>query len=236
LKHTSSDRQSEIILRARDIRKTYRDGERELEVLKGATLHVHRGEYVSIVGQSGSGKSTLLHLLGALDKASSGEVELEGNQYSKLSSSRLNHIRSTRVGFIYQFHHLLPEVTALENVFLPGMISRQPTAAIIDRARDLLARMGLAARLEHRPSRLSGGEQQRVALARALMNDPLIILADEPTGDLDQKTGQEIMDFVLSETVGRDKSLIIVTHDQAIAAKASRSYRLENGQLAETRN
>ncbi len=224
------------LLEARNVRKTYRDGERTLEVLRGASLTLGRGEYVSIVGQSGSGKSTLLHLLGALDKATEGEISLEGQPYASLSNSRLNRVRMEKVGFIYQFHHLLPEFNALENTFLPGMIGRRSTAALIERARDLLTRMGLGERLEHRPSRLSGGEQQRVALARALMNDPLVILADEPTGDLDQKTGQEVMDFVLSETVGQGKSLVIVTHDPAIAARASRSYRLESGQLSETPN
>lgn len=227
---------NELLLRAQNVHKTYRDGERTLEVLRGASMTINRAEYVSIVGQSGSGKSTLLHILGALDMASQGDVTLEGKSYASLGSAQLNRTRMEKVGFIYQFHHLLPEFNALENTFLPGMIARNSTAALIERARDLLTRMGLAERLEHRPSRLSGGEQQRVALARALMNDPLLILADEPTGDLDQKTGQEVMDFVLQETVGQGKSLVIVTHDPAIAARAHRSYRLESGQLAESRD
>jgi len=222
-----------ILLRAENVKKTYRDGDRSLEVLRGASLTVRRGEYVSIIGQSGSGKSTLLHLLGALDKATSGEIALEGRDFAKLSAAELNRLRAEKVGFIYQFHHLLPEFTALENVFMPGMVARRPTAELIRRAGELLTRMGLAERMEHRPSRLSGGEQQRVALARALMNDPVLVLADEPTGDLDQKTGREVMDIVLSMTVGQGKSLVMVTHDPALAAVAHRRYRLDSGQIAE---
>jgi len=221
-----------ILLAARQVTKSYRDGERTLDVLKGADFHIHRGEYVAIVGQSGSGKSTMLHLLGALDRPTSGTISLDDQPYESLNSRQLARLRATRVGFIYQFHHLLPEFTALENVFLPGMVARRPTPVIIERATAMLQKVGLGERLYHRPVKLSGGEQQRVALARALMNDPVLVLADEPTGDLDQKTGREVMDFVLGQTVAEGRSLVIVTHDPEVAARANRVYSLEGGQLA----
>jgi lipoprotein-releasing system ATP-binding protein len=220
-----------LLLRAKGVTRTYRDGERTLSVLKGVDLDLHRSEYISIVGQSGSGKSTLLHILGALDKATTGEVTLDGVAYSSLGPRALAAVRTNKVGFIYQFHHLLPDFTALENVFLPGMIARGNAPQLIARATKLLERVGLGERLTHRPSRLSGGEQQRVALARALMNDPLIVLADEPTGDLDQKTGSEVMQVVLDETVGQGRSLIIVTHDPNVAGRAKRSFRIIDGRL-----
>ncbi|MBX3730665.1 MAG: ABC transporter ATP-binding protein [Candidatus Sumerlaeia bacterium] len=219
------------VLRARQVSKSYRDGERTLQVLDGLDFHLAAGEFVSIVGQSGSGKSTLLHLLGALDRATSGEISLCGRDFATLSAAELDQVRATRIGFIYQFHHLLPEFSALENVFLPGMIQRRPTPELIARATHLLQCVGLGERLTHRPVKLSGGEQQRVALARALMNDPAVVLADEPTGDLDQKTGREVLDFVLEHTAGEGRSLVIVTHDPAIAARADRTYTLQNGRL-----
>ena len=221
------------LLVAEDVHKTYRDGERTLEVLTGTDFRVDRGEFVSIVGSSGSGKSTLLHILGALDFASSGTVSLNECNYSEFSASELAVLRAREVGFIYQFHHLLPEFNALENVMMPGMILRYPTGFLIERATQLLQNVGLGQRIQHRPAKLSGGEQQRVALARAIMNDPSIVLADEPTGDLDQKTGREVMDFVLSQTVEQGKSLVIVTHDPEVAARADRCYHLENGKLTE---
>lgn len=220
-----------LLLQATGVQKTYHDGERILEVLAGADITVRRGEFVSIVGQSGSGKSTLLHILGALDRPTAGEITFEGQSYMKLSSNALARLRASRIGFIYQFHHLLPEFTALENVYLPGMINRRPTNEIVDKAAESLTRVGLGDRLEHRPPKLSGGEQQRVALARAIMNDPLLVLADEPTGDLDQKTGREVLEYVLGQTVGAGRSLVVVTHDPQIAARADRQYRLEAGRL-----
>ncbi|MCB2154447.1 ABC transporter ATP-binding protein [bacterium] len=220
-----------VLLQAEGVKKVYHDGERILEVLSGADILVRRGEFVSIVGQSGSGKSTLLHILGALDRASSGEITFEGQSFMKMSSSQLARLRAARIGFIYQFHHLLPEFTALENVYLPGMINRRPTNVIVDKAAASLTSVGLGNRLEHRPPKLSGGEQQRVALARAIMNDPLLVLADEPTGDLDQKTGREVLEYVLGQTVEMGRSLVVVTHDPQIAARADRQYRLEAGRL-----
>ena len=211
----------------------YRDGSRTLEVLKGADFQISRGEYVSVVGKSGSGKSTFLHILGALDVATEGSISLDGEEYSSLSAKKLAKIRTRKIGFIYQFHHLLPEFSALENVILPGMIDRVPLGDLEARAEEMLTRVGLGERLQHRPSKLSGGEQQRVALARAVMNDPLLVLADEPTGDLDQQTGREVLDFILEQTVKANRSLVVVTHDPAVAERADRRYRLEDGRLAE---
>lgn len=221
----------EPVLAASGVHKTYKDGERILEVLTGVDFEIARGEFVAIVGQSGSGKSTLLHLLGALDRATSGTIQLDGRDYSRCSGPSLARLRGREIGFIYQFHHLLPEFSALENVILPGMIQRRPTPALIERGTELLRRVGLGERLTHRPVKLSGGEQQRVALARALMNDPTLVLADEPTGDLDQKTGREVLDFVLNQTAEEGKSLVIVTHDPEVASRAHRIYALENGKL-----
>ncbi len=214
------------LLRAEGVAKEYIDGERKLTVLSGVDLEVHEGEFISIVGQSGSGKSTLLHILGALDRSTAGTVKLNDMDYAKLSDSQLARLRSTKVGFVYQFHHLLPEFTALENVMLPGMIARGSQADVIARAEDLLRKVGLGERLTHRPTKLSGGEQQRVALARALLNSPSVILADEPTGNLDIKTSTEVLDFLISITVEEGRSLVMVTHDQEIASRADRCFRL----------
>lgn len=226
----------EVLLLAENVTKTFVDGSRTLTVLQDVNLHLRRGEFLSIIGQSGSGKSTLLHLLGALDQTTKGTISMGDLVFGKMTARERAKLRRDRVGFMYQFHHLLPEFTALENVFMPGMIAGKPIAASIERATMLLNRVGLSQRLEHRPVKLSGGEQQRVALARALMNDPDLLLADEPTGDLDQKTGREIMDFVIKEAKSHGKSLIVVTHDPALAALADRTVILENGQLQERDN
>lgn len=226
----------EVLLKAENVTKTFVDGSRTLTVLQDVNLHLMKGEFLSIIGQSGSGKSTLLHLLGALDQATKGQISLGPLVYGKMNARERAKLRRERVGFMYQFHHLLPEFTALENVFMPGMIAGRPIAGSIERATSLLKRVGLGERLNHRPVKLSGGEQQRVALARALMNDPDLLLADEPTGDLDQKTGGEIMDFVISEAKAHGKSLIVVTHDGGLAAMADRTVILENGQLQQRDN
>ncbi|MCC5875780.1 MAG: ABC transporter ATP-binding protein, partial [Candidatus Sumerlaeia bacterium] len=219
--------------KAEGLVKEYIDGERKLTVLSGVSLHVNSGEFVSIVGQSGSGKSTLLHLLGALDRPTQGSVHLDGQDYSKLSERSLARLRSDRVGFIFQFHHLLPEFTALENVLIPGMIRRETRGAITDRAEEMLRQVGLGERMTHRPTKLSGGEQQRVALARALMNNPTVVLADEPTGNLDAKTAEETIEFMVNITSGAGRTLVLVTHDPIIAARADRVLRLEVGRLVE---
>lgn len=228
---TKSTSSNKAILECQKVSKTYQDGDRKLEVLHEVTMTIREGEFISIIGQSGSGKSTLLHLMGALDLPTSGQILMQGQNYSGLSSRELANLRRDRIGFIYQFHHLLPEFTAVENTFMPAMIAGSAVPDMISRAEALLHRVGLGERLDHRPTKLSGGEQQRVALARALMNDPDLILADEPTGDLDQTTGHEIMEFVLKEIRSLNKSLVVVTHDPQLAEKADRIFVLENGRL-----
>ncbi len=220
-----------VILRAEKVSRKYVDGERELNVLQDVDISIHEGEFVSIIGKSGSGKSTLLHILGALDRPTSGRVTLRDRDLSKATDRVLAIIRSEEVGFVYQFHHLLPEFTALENVLIPGMIAREAQKKNVERAEELLKFVGLEERMDHRPSKLSGGEQQRVALARALLNDPSIVVADEPTGNLDNQTSAEVMEFLLRSTQERKKSLIMVTHDEAIAKKADTCYHLQAGRL-----
>ena len=227
----SSASQNPILLSVRGVVKTYHDGDRILEVLRGIDLTLKRGETAAIIGSSGAGKSTLLHILGALDLPSAGEIELMGRNFAKLSERSLAELRARSVGFIYQFHHLLPEFSALENVLAPGLILRTPYAKMLERAAQLLDSAGLKDRIHHRPARLSGGEQQRVALARALMNNPDLVLADEPTGNLDQETGRMVMDLIWDQTAGQGRSLIIVTHDPAIARRAHRVFKLDQGRL-----
>lgn len=219
------------VLEAIDVKKNFFDAHRVLEVLKGVNLCVQQGESIAIVGVSGAGKSTLLHLLGALDRPTAGTIILSGHDYGSLKDKELAQIRNRRVGFIFQFHHLLAEFSALENVMIPSLINGSPRGEVTKRATSLLEEVGLGERLNHRPAKLSGGEQQRVALARALANDPDIVLADEPTGDLDLNTGGEMISLIWAYTVGRDKSLVIVTHDPEIASKAHRIYRLHHGVL-----
>lgn len=219
------------VVSAENIVKTYRDGERTLEVLRGVTLAVHRGESLAIIGRSGSGKSTLLHILGALDRPTRGTVHFDGVDLATRSETQLAELRAHRVGFIYQFHHLLPEFSALENVLIPGMVAKAPMSRLLPRAEELLKRVGLADRMTHRPAKLSGGERQRVALARALVNDPDLVIADEPTGDLDQDTGREVLDFVLGNTSAQGKALVMVTHDLALAKRMGRTLSLVGGKL-----
>lgn len=218
-------------LSARGIKKDYIDGTRRLVVLAGVDIDIYPGEFVSIVGQSGSGKSTLLHILGALDRATEGTVQLGDQDYAHMSDRALATLRSKSIGFIYQFHHLLPEFTALENVLLPGLIRRGQRAEVVAKAESLLKRVGLAERLDHRPTKLSGGEQQRVALARALLNDPALVFADEPTGNLDARTAADALDVLIEITKGEGKSLAMVTHDERIAVRADRRFVLEGGKL-----
>lgn len=221
------------VLEAIEVKKNFSDAHRVLEVLKGVNLCVQKGESIAIAGVSGAGKSTLLHLLGALDRPSAGTIILAGHNYNDLKDKELAQIRNRRVGFIFQFHHLLAEFSALENVMIPSLINGSPREEVTKRAKLLLEEVGLGERLNHRPAKLSGGEQQRVALTRALVNDPDIVLADEPTGDLDLNTGAEMINLIWAHTVERDKSLVIVTHDPEIASKAHRIYRLHNGILCD---
>jgi ABC-type lipoprotein export system ATPase subunit len=223
---------SELALQACDVVKTYRLGRREIQVLRGVNLEVHRGEFLALQGASGAGKSTLLHLLGALDTPDRGTIRLEGRDLSTCSPADLANVRNGRVGFVFQAYHLLPELDALENVCLPARIGRRPAPEVERRGRDLLTRVGLGERLEHRPYELSGGEQQRVAIARALINAPSVLLADEPTGNLDSHTGHEIIDLLIQLQSEQQTTLIMATHDSGIANRAPRVHRLVDGVFA----
>ncbi len=220
------------LVSARGLHKSYLVGKRTLEVLRGIDLDAARGEFLALRGASGAGKSTLLHLLGGLDLPNAGEIRFDGTDLRSLSPGALAQWRNRRVGFIFQAYHLLPELSALENVALPARIARTAPAQAARRAAALLERVGLARRLEHRPYELSGGEQQRVAIARALVNEPDLILADEPTGNLDSHTGAEIIQLLDSLRAERQATFIMATHDAHIAARARRVIELADGLLA----
>jgi len=223
---------SEPILSARGLKKTYAVGKRTLEVLRGVDLEISRGDFVALRGASGTGKSTLLHLIGGLDLPNAGEIIFCGQNLAAFSESRLTNFRNRRVGFVFQAYHLLPELTALENVCLPARIARTAAAQAEKYGRELLARVGLGERLEHKPSELSGGEQQRVAIARALVNEPELLLADEPTGNLDSHTGGEIIELLKQLRAEKQMTLIIATHDAKVAATAPRVIELVDGLIA----
>src|SRR6266567_236123 len=220
---------NEPLLCARDVHKTYILGKRSLEVLRGVTLELDRGDFLALRGASGAGKSTLLHLLGGLDAPNQGEIRLAGRDLAKLSRGELARVRNKEVGFIFQAYYLLPELDALENVCLPARMARTPAAQAEARGRHLLSRVGLKERMEHKPYELSGGEQQRVAIARALINEPALILADEPTGNLDSHTGQEIIDLLVSLRAEKQTTLIMATHDARVAARAPKVIELVDG-------
>jgi len=220
------------ILETRALCKSFPSGAEALHVLRGVDLTLSPGEFVSIVGVSGAGKSTLLHILGGLDRPTSGNIAYRGNDLFSRSEEELADYRNTRVGFVFQFHHLLPEFTAIENVLMPGWI-RGEQAGDKEKAGVLLAELGLADRGHHRPGQLSGGEQQRVALARALFLDPEIVLAYEPTGNLDSATGQEIHDLILKINRASGTTFVIVTHNETLARTAHRCLRLKDGKLVE---
>jgi len=222
---------SEILASARMVVKTYTLGRRTLEVLRGVNLDVVKGDFLALRGSSGAGKSTLLHLLGGLDSPDSGEVCIGDRNLSVLTKTELAKVRNTRVGFIFQSYHLFPELDALENVCLPARISRGLATKAEERGRYLLERVGLKERVEHRPYELSGGEQQRVAIARALINEPDLILADEPTGNLDSHTGGEIIDLLCSLREERNATLLIATHDERVASRAPKVIELVDGQI-----
>lgn len=225
------------LLRVRDLRKSYRSGDHRLEVLRGVDFDLATGEFVAVVGQSGSGKSTLLHLMGLLDAADSGEISLGDTRIDRLPATRRDRLRNSAIGMVFQAYHLLPELDALENVLAPLMVRhgvvewlrvRREARA---RAADLLERFGLGGRLHHKPRQLSGGEMQRVAIARALVTQPKVLLADEPTGNLDEATGGEILDTLCELNRADGLSIVLVTHDASIARRADRIVRLAAGRV-----
>ena len=219
------------LIRVVDLYKSYYDGLTELPVLKGVDLEVKKAEIIAIVGASGVGKSTLLHLLGGLDRPTEGTIFYGGEDIFALNDQELDRFRNEEIGFVFQFHHLLPEFTALENVAMPGLIAQQKPHVAQDRVKELLDYVGLGERLEHRPSELSGGERQRVAIARALVNQPKVVLADEPTGNLDQKTSEAVHDLLWTLNDQFNQTFIIVTHNQTLAQRADRLVQLVDGQV-----
>lgn len=222
----------QAVLSAAKVSKTYSDGQQEITVLKDLDLAVQAGEWLAIVGASGSGKSTLLNLLGGLDLPTSGEIQVAGTALPALSELERSRWRNQRLGFVFQMHHLLPEFTALESVAMPARIGGMSKAAAEDSARDLLAQLGLAQRATHRPAALSGGERQRVAIARALINRPACVLMDEPTGNLDPQTAEQVLS-TMSALRSLDTAFVVVTHDPGIAARMGRQLTLTDGKLSE---
>jgi putative ABC transport system ATP-binding protein len=223
---------SDAVLRLSGITKTYGEGDARVDVLRGIDLEIRRSEFVAIMGPSGSGKSTLLNILGCLDRPTAGSYELEGEDVSRLSDNRLSDIRNRRLGFIFQSFNLIPQLTVLENVGVPLLYGRATEEPPQERCRRLLDAVGLGHRLRHKPPQLSGGERQRVAIARALANDPVLLLADEPTGNLDSKTGQEVM-RLMGDLHGQGRTILVITHDAEVARRAERRVHIHDGRITE---
>ena len=222
--------QSNIVLEARNVHRRFDDGRNQVDVLRGLDLSVQQGEFVSVIGASGSGKSTLLHVLGGLDTPTQGEIFLNGQRFDTLKEAERGHHRNLHLGFVYQFHHLLPEFNALENVCMPLMLRQGTTFLEVKmKAEKLLEQVGLSHRMDHKPGELSGGERQRVALARALVTDPDLILADEPTGNLDRQTAQGIFSLLKKLQAERQMAMLIVTHDESLAQSADRILHMRDG-------
>lgn len=224
---------SNTILACEAVCKNYYDGQLNVQVLDNLTLQVEKGRSIGIVGASGSGKSTLLHILGGLDKPTSGRVSLMGQDLSELSQKQLSRLRNRHLGFVYQFHHLLPEFSALENVMMPLLIGKRPKEQARERALLMLEKVGLKNRVQHRPGELSGGERQRAAIARALVTDPACLLADEPTGNLDRKNALNILDMMMELKQELDTALVVVTHDDEMAARFDRVLNMTDGALSD---
>jgi lipoprotein-releasing system ATP-binding protein len=224
------------MLRADNIHKIYKDGKRELHVLKGVSLDLRKDDVIAVVGPSGAGKSTLLHILGGIDRPTSGKVFLDNSDFYSMDDAKRARFRNQKIGFVFQFYHLLPEFNALENVMLPGLIKSQESRAngqgLKNRAEVLLEDVGLANRMHHRPGELSGGEQQRVAIARALVNNPKALLCDEPTGNLDSAMGLEILSILFNLNKKNSTAIVIVTHDKEIARRAHKIIEMKDGRIS----
>lgn len=223
---------NKVIFECQGLGKSYHDGTSTISVLKSIDFSILQGDRIAIVGPSGSGKSTLLHLLGGLDKPSSGKIELQGIDWQNISEKKRCQVRNRQLGFIYQFHHLLPEFTATENVAMPLLLANRSVAEAREQALLILDKVGLANRVSHKPSELSGGERQRVAIARALVHQPSCVLADEPTGNLDQATATKVFELMLGLNEQLNTALVIVTHDQQLAAKMDKIYTIKDGTLS----
>lgn len=223
--------ESQVIIQCKNVSKSYQDGQLHVDVLHTLNLEIRAGDSISIIGASGSGKSTLLHLLGGLDMPSSGSICLMGHNLQELNQTKLSHLRNQTLGFVYQFHHLLAEFTALENVMIPLLISKIPKPQAIEQASHLLTKVGLENRLNHRPAELSGGERQRAAIARALVKSPKCLLADEPTGNLDRKNAIRALDLMLELKNELDTALVVVTHDDELAERFQRTLIIQDGTI-----